>query len=200
MLILASQSPRREALLRAAGLRFCKKTPEEEEATPAQARNYPALVQARALQKAESVAARRSDLVLGADTIVVCEGQILGKPASVNEARRMLQRLSGRRHWVYTGVALVAGDLRRQDYERTSVTFRELTEKEIGRYIATGEPMDKAGAYAIQGNGAAFIAQIRGCYTNVIGLPMPKLLEMLRAGACLGSAGGGFRPLEQKEK
>ena len=179
MLTLASQSPRRKELLRAAGVRFRVLPPEVEDIPPKQAYRYPAIVQSAALRKAESVAARVPGLVLGADTIVVCEGQILGKPTSVREARRMLHLLSGRRQRVYTGLALVLGDLRRQGYERTQITFRELTDRDIDHYLATGEPMDKAGAYAIQGIGGTFIASLRGCYTNVIGLPVPKLLHML---------------------
>ncbi len=179
MLILASRSPRRAELLRAAGLRFRVVTPEVEDIPPPRARNYPAVVQAAALQKARTVVTRTSGLVLGADTVVVCEGRILGKPADADEARDMLRLLSGRQHRVYTGLALVSHEVRRQAYERTDVVFRELADEDIDRYIATGEPMDKAGAYAIQGTGAALVASIRGCYTNVIGLPVPKLLEML---------------------
>lgn len=179
MLILASQSPRREELLRAAGLRFRVLAPEGEDAPPLRARNFPALVQRLALLKAESVARRAHGLVLGADTIVVCAGRILGKPSGPAEARQMLRLLSGKRHCVYTGVALVSGKTRVTGYERTEVTFRQLSELEITRYVQTGEPLDKAGAYAIQGLGGALVEKISGCYTNVIGLPIPKLLQLL---------------------
>jgi septum formation protein len=178
-LILASQSPRRRELLAAAGITFEVVAPEGEDAPPPRARRCGPLAQRLAAQKAASVAARVPGVVLGADTIVVCEGAVLGKPATEAEARVMLRQLSGRRHSVYTGVALVQGPRRLVGYERTEVRFRALGEADIDRYLATGEPMDKAGAYAIQGAGAALIATIRGCYTNVIGLPVPKVLAML---------------------
>jgi len=179
MLILASQSPRRAELLRAAGISFRVVAPEEEEATPLEARSFPALARRLARQKAESVAARVAGLVLGADTIIVCEGRVLGKPANAAQARETLRFLSGKRHAVYTGLALVSGAKRRLDCERTLVTFRHLSEAGIRRYVATGEPLDKAGAYAIQGLGGALVGRVEGCYTNVIGLPLPRLLAML---------------------
>ena len=179
MLILASQSPRRAELLRAAGLTFRVVAPAVEDAPPPHAPSLPALVTRMALHKAESVAAHRRDVVIGADTIVVCQSRIFGKPADAAEAGRMLRFLSGRPHRVYTGVALVAGDRRLTGWERTEVVFRPLTTPEIRRYVATGEPLDKAGAYALQGLGAALVEEVRGCYTNVIGLPMPKLLHLL---------------------
>jgi len=179
VLILASQSPRREELLRAAGLAFRVIAPPDEDAPPSRARSYCALVQGLALRKARSVASRTRGLVLGADTIVVHEGRVLGKPCDSAEAERMLRCLSGKRHRVYTGLALVLGERWRLGCERTDVTFRELTDADLQRYVATGEPMDKAGAYAIQGLGAGLVKRIVGCYTNVVGLPVPKLLEML---------------------
>ncbi len=120
-------------------------------------------------------------LLLGADTIVTCDGAILGKPTGPADARRMLQRLSGRWHRVYTGLALVSGARHLLGNECTKVRFRALSNKEVDCYIRTGEPMDKAGGYAIQGRGAALISCVQGCYTNVIGLPLPKLMEMLAA-------------------
>lgn len=179
MLVLASQSPRRAELLRAAGIPFRVVAPCDDEVTPERAASFPALVKRLALEKALAVASHTPGLVLGADTIVVCEGRIMGKPSHAAEARRMLAFLSGKRHAVYTGVALVSGSRRRTGYERTEVTFRALTDKEIRRYVGSGEPLDKAGAYAIQGEGAALVATVRGCYTNVIGLPVPKVLAML---------------------
>ena len=179
MLILASQSPRREELLRASGLRFRVATPGGEDIPPSRAQSFPAVVKRMALRKAESAAYRDHDVVLGADTIVVCEGRILGKPADAAEARRMLRFLSGKRHRVYTGLALVSGSRRRVECERTEVTFRSLREDEIRRYVDTGEPLDKAGAYAIQGLGGGLVETLQGCYTNVIGLPVPRLLRML---------------------
>ena len=179
MLILASQSPRREELLRAAGLDFRVIIPLDEDVPPRRARGCAAFVQSTALRKARSVASRTRGLVLGADTIVVHEGRILGKPCDAAEASRMLRCLSGKRHRVYTGLALVLEERWRLGCERTDVTFRQLTEADIQRYVATGEPMDKAGAYAIQGLGAGLVRRIVGCYTNVVGLPVPRLLEML---------------------
>jgi septum formation protein len=139
---------------------------------------YSALAKRCALEKARSVDGRGA-IVLGADTIVVCEGEVLGKPRDESDARRMLRKLSGRWHRVYTGVALVSAQGQVVDYERTEVAFRALSKPEIDRYLGTGEPMDKAGAYAIQGEGAGLIRALRGCYTNVIGLPLPKLIQML---------------------
>jgi septum formation protein len=195
MLILASRSPRRRALLRAAGIPFRVVRPRTEDDVRRKRRDrYPDLVRQAALAKAYDVARRKPGIVLAADTIVVCAGKVLGKPADEAEARRMLRQLSGRTHHVYTGVALVelvlrseeasllrrvAGARRLVRYERTEVEFRRLSAADIDRYVATGEPMDKAGAYAIQGRGAALIGAIRGCYTNVIGLPLPKVMAML---------------------
>ncbi len=196
MLILASQSPRRRDLLRAAGIAFRAVVPDVEEGWGAAPRGrYADFVRRVALAKASEVAGRERGLVLAADTIVVCEGEILGKPADEGDARRMLRKLSGRRHRVYTGVALVEGSRRMVGYERTEVVFRELSKKQIDWYVSTGEPMDKAGSYAIQGTGAALVRAVRGCYTNVIGLPLPKVLDLLaeferRRGAGRPRAGG----------
>jgi septum formation protein len=186
MLILASRSPRRHNLLRATGIEFRIAAPLVEDTAPRRLRgSYAALVKRSALEKAQSVDAR-GNIVLGADTIVVCDGEVLGKPRDERDARRTLRMLAGRWHRVYTGVALVstgappAREMRRLvDYECTEVAFRALSKREIDRYVETGEPMDKAGAYAIQGEGAGLIRTLRGCYTNVIGLPLPRLIEML---------------------
>lgn len=177
-LVLASQSPRRQQLLRAAGIEFRVVIPGVEEPRPV-GRRYADHARASALAKAVAVSQKAEGLILAADTIVVCAGRVLGKPSSADEARRALRSLSGRWHSVYTGLALVEKERRLVDYERTEVAFRSLSNEEIGRYLAAGEPMDKAGSYAIQGEGAALIRAIRGCYTNVIGLPLPKLLAML---------------------
>jgi septum formation protein len=201
MLILASSSPRRRALLRAAGVEFRAIAPRAEEIPSTASGRYAHLVKQAALRKAREVARRHAAakaklsraasvggsrcgsfapaLVLGADTIVVCAGEIMGKPRDEADARRMLRKLSGRWHSVYTGVALVAGSRELLASERTEVAFRRLSKDEIERYLATGEPMGKAGAYAIQGRGAALVRSVRGCYTNVIGLPVPRVLEML---------------------
>jgi septum formation protein len=131
-----------------------------------------AAVERLARAKAEKVAAGASLPVLGADTVVVCDGTILGKPASGEEARAMLRRLSGRTHDVITGVCLVAGGERRSGHETTAVTFGTMSEGDIAWYVATGEPADKAGAYHVDGRGALFITRIDGSPTNVAGLPV----------------------------
>lgn len=133
-----------------------------------------------AIMKARDIAARQPDaLVIGADTVVVINGHILGKPADSADAARMLKELSGCTHQVYTGVAVVQGSRERSAAECTDVTFRDLSAETISRYVATGEPMDKAGAYAIQGKGAVLIKSIRGCYPNVVGLPLYLLTVLL---------------------
>lgn len=120
--------------------------------------------------------------ILGADTIVVLDGHILGKPASKADARDMLGKLSGRQHDVYTGITLIdaASGTEVQGYERTQVTIRRMTPREIDAYIETGEPMDKAGSYGIQGYGAAIVEKVIGCYFNVVGLPLVRLLYLMR--------------------
>jgi len=189
MLILASGSPRRRALLRSTGIPFRVAVPRTEEGVEEWVGGSPARwVQRLALAKARQVAERERGLVVAADTIVVCDGELLGKPASAAEAAQTLSKLSGRWHRVYTGLALVQGERHYTGYECTEVAFRRLSKGEIARYVSTGEPLDKAGAYAIQGRGTALVRTIRGCYTNVIGLPLPKLLAMLaqfrRARSC----------------
>lgn len=132
--------------------------------------------------KGAAVAAVRPDaLVMAADTIVVLDGQVLGKPAGADEARSMLARLAGREHIVYTAVALVGpGEHSASGVEETRVAFRDLGDDEIAAYVATGEPLDKAGAYGIQAYGATLVAGVRGCYFNVMGLPVSRLLHLLR--------------------
>ena len=183
MLYLASSSPRRRNLLEQLGVSFCVLEQEiDEEAVtlemPPQMR-VQELAQRKALAAAEKVA---GGLVIGADTIVYCGGQILGKPATQEEAEQMLFLLRGRQHEVYTGVAVVekpSGNML-VDFEKTLVRFRPLTAKEIKAYAATGEPAGKAGAYAIQGLAAIFIEGISGCYSNVVGLPLACLARMLK--------------------
>ncbi|MGH9595909.1 MAG: Maf family protein, partial [Edaphobacter sp.] len=118
-------------------------------------------------------------VVLGADTCVVCDGNILGKPADSADARRMLELLSGRTHVVMTGIAAVTGQKIVRDVEITQVTFNRLNDREITQYIVSGEPMDKAGAYAIQGYAARWIPRIEGCYFNVVGLPIARTIALL---------------------
>jgi nucleoside triphosphate pyrophosphatase len=132
--------------------------------------------------KAAAVAAREDLPVLGADTIVVCDGAILGKPASDADAATMLRRLSGRTHAVVTGVCLVSAGTARSGVERTAVTFAELSDADIEWYVATGEPRDKAGAYHVDGRGALFITRIEGSPSNVAGLPIPLLVRLARDG------------------
>ncbi|NLN75337.1 MAG: septum formation inhibitor Maf [Armatimonadetes bacterium] len=130
--------------------------------------------------KAREVASRHADsLIIGADTIVVVDREILGKPESERDAARMLRCLGGRIHEVYSGIVVKCGDTELREVECTQVQFRELSEDCIAKYIATGEPMDKAGAYAIQGKGAILIKGISGCYSNVVGLPLYTLSTML---------------------
>lgn len=179
-IILASQSPRRKELLEQIGLDFQIIPAKGEEA--ADASLPPAeYVKQLALHKAAEVAASCApeDIVIGADTIVVLDGEILGKPNNAAHAFKMLSRLATRRHTVYTGVALVQGERQMLGVEATQVRFCSLTEQEILDYVSTGEPMDKAGAYGIQGRGALFIDSIHGDYFNVVGLPLCRLGRML---------------------
>ena len=182
-LILASRSPRRRKLLAQLGLDF-EVHPSDLDENAMNHRLPEQLVEQLALEKARAVATRFPEaLTLGADTIVVLDGDVLNKPADEAEARAMLRRLSGRTHTVYTGVALVHPASRREvvDYEATQVTFAPLTDVEIDAYVATGSPLDKAGAYGIQDDyGAVFIRRIEGDYYNVVGLPLHRLYRMLR--------------------
>jgi septum formation protein len=180
MLVLASASPRRSELLRNAVIAF-EVQPAHVEEAPLPGELAQALAERLAREKAMAVAAKRAkDIVLGADTVVVIDGEILGKPADAADAARMLRLLSGRRHEVITGVCLVAGGQWSVASETTSVTMSEISEKEIAEYVATGEPMDKAGAYAIQGIASRWIPRIEGDYSNVVGLPVALVWRMLQ--------------------
>ncbi len=180
-IVLASQSPRRRELLSVMGLEFKIKSPDiNEEAW--QGLGAEAMVQTLSLEKARHIA-RQEDaetIVIGADTVVVQDGTILGKPTSPSEAEEMLRRLSGRTHWVYTGVTVCQGERTLTAVEQTAVTFRPLTQAEVAAYVQTGEPMDKAGAYGIQGKGGLLVSGIQGDYSNVVGLPICRLGQMLR--------------------
>lgn len=185
-LLLASQSPRRAEILRAVGWPFEAFAVEIDE-TPRAGESPAGYVERLALEKAEAAARiKHSPLVLGADTTVVVDGEILGKPESEEDARRMLLRLRDRWHEVLTGVALVAGSDRTEDgarrqsiaHERTRVRFGTMTEQEIDWYVQTGEPADKAGAYAVQGYAALFIEEIEGDYWNVVGLPVRLVYKL----------------------
>jgi septum formation protein len=185
-IILASASPRRAALLRQIGLAFrIQPSRLHEEAGRAEKGHEAAEVVACRLAraKAEDVAAQLGrGLVIGADTIVVYEGTILGKPRDRDEARDMLLRLGGRTHQVITGVAVVEAETGRAEVEAavTAVRMRAVAAVEVAAYAATGESLDKAGAYAIQGRGALLVERIEGDYSNVVGLPLPTLARLLR--------------------
>lgn len=182
-IILASASPRRAQLLRQIGLPFVVRASTicEEIGIPSDPIEH---VLELSRRKAEDVAAQvQTGLILGVDTIVVLNSAILGKPSSPEEAKRMLRRLSGRTHDVFSGLTLIRAEdsQMRSDFSRTEVKMHRLSEEEIEAYIATGEPLDKAGAYGIQGRAAPFIEEIHGCYYNVVGLPLAKLTQMLKA-------------------
>jgi len=180
-LILASASPRRAEILRSVGWPF-EALPTYIDESREEGERADAYVERIALAKAEAAAAHRpGSLVLGADTVVVIDDQILGKPCDEGDANRMLRVLSGRWHQVLTGVALVndANGQSRVAHEVTDVRFAEMSDEEINWYVSTSEPMDKAGAYAIQGHGALFIKEIRGEYFNVVGLPVRLLYRLI---------------------
>ena len=180
MFILASNSPRRRELLHQIGLDDFIIDPAKGEETAPQGLTPGELVEHLALQKALEVARRHeNDLILAADTIVTVEGKVMGKPADEEDARRMLRALSGRQSPVYTGVALCKGEKALVGHECTQVFFREMKEEEICWYVADGEPLDKAGAYGIQGKGARFISRIEGDYGNVVGLPLCRVVTMM---------------------
>ncbi len=181
-LVLASASPRRQQLLRQIGLVF-DIIPSEVNEHDVIYHDPLANVQAMALRKAKDVAARIGrGIVIGADTQVIIDGEVLGKPIDKADALRMLSKLSGRTHQVVTGVALVDIDsgLEETWVEKTLVTFRKLTVNEIYDYLETGEYIGKAGAYGIQEKAAVFVEKIEGCYFNVVGLPLAKLVQKIR--------------------
>jgi len=181
-LILASASVRRAEILHAAGFSFSILSSAIDE-TPYPGESAHDLVLRLAVAKAELVAARAAGpvIVIGADTEVTLEGHIFGKPRSTDDARHMLEKLSGRTHAVVTGVALIRlPDAERRTFvESTLVHFSQLSAEEITRYLATGEPHDKAGAYAIQGRAGRYIPRIEGDYFNVVGLPLARVTQAL---------------------
>ena len=193
VLILASASPRRVEILRAAGVEF-RVRPAHVDESLRPGEKAAAYVRRLARSKAEAVC-RPGEIVLGADTVVAAGKHILGKPSSARDAARMLRMLSGRAHEVITGVCLLVpgkagvGGIRPRggnamwslcEIVRTRVWFRKLTRAEINEYVSSGEPLDKAGAYAIQGLASKFVTRIDGCYFNVVGLPVSRVCEMLR--------------------
>ena len=182
-LILASASPRRAEILRTTGWPFETLAVDIDESRQA-GEDATTYVERVALDKAEAVAARSpGSTIIGADTVVVIAGEVLGKPRDEEDARRMLRQLSGQWHQVLTGVALLNGTPAeaRVAHETTDVKFAVMSEDEINWYASTGEPMDKAGAYAIQGLGARFIEGIKGDYFNVVGLPVRLLYQLFGA-------------------
>lgn len=180
-LILASGSPRRAEILTALGLPFEVDPPRVEEIVrPGESGE--AAASRLAEEKAEEIVRRRPGRwVLAADTLVLCDGEILGKPSDRGEALRMLGRLAGREHRVVTAVRLRRGeDPGREEVEISRVRIAPMSEQELAWYVATGEPMDKAGAYAVQGLGARFIESVSGSYTNVMGLPARGVYRLMR--------------------
>jgi septum formation protein len=176
VLILASRSPQRRAILRRLGVAFKAVTPDVEELAAGDATE---VARENALRKALAVrAARPDDVVLGADTVVALGGALFGKPADRAHARTMLEALGGRTHTVVGGVVVLVGGERRVGIAHTQVSFRALDERVLDWYLATAEWRDRAGAYAIQGAGAALVIEVRGNYENVVGLPVATLLEI----------------------
>lgn len=180
-IILASASPRRRELLALAGVDFAVKVADVEEVIPENA-SPDEVVKSLALQKAGAVAKENPDsIVIGSDTVVALDGVILGKPRDEEDAVRMLKTLSGRSHTVYTGVAIIHGEKTSNFCEATEVVFNSLTDEEIRNYVATKEPMDKAGAYGIQGKGCVLVEKIVGDYFNVVGLPVSRVYRELKS-------------------
>ena len=177
-LILASQSPRRKELLGLFHIPFTVRIADIDETMDPAKAPYDEVARV-SLLKAKAVEANAEDVVIAADTIVVCDGRTLGKPHSEEEAAGMLRLLSGRDHQVMTGMTVLRGDTHRSITEVTDIHFRPLSENEIARYVASGEPMDKAGAYGIQGGAALFAEKMVGDYYNVMGLPVCRLWQLL---------------------
>jgi septum formation protein len=197
-LILASGSPRRLELLRAAGL-ACVVSPADVDETPIAGEEPAVYVERLARAKAQAGLARYpDDAVLGADTTVVIDRRILGKPSTQEEAEDMLRRLSGRQHLVLTGVAIAVAGAQLASVERTTVWMSSLTDDDIAWYVGSGEPLDRAGAYAIQGLASRFIPRIDGSYSNVVGLPVAAVLQLLKEAGLgvLATAGPGRGTVE----
>ena len=178
-LILASQSPRRKELLGLFHLPFTVRVADIDETMDLNKAPYDEVASVSRC-KAEAVERTAADIVIAADTIVVCQGKVLGKPRDEADAREMLSLLSGRDHQVMTGMCVIRGETVITTTEVTDIHFRELSPVEIDAYIATGEPMDKAGSYGIQGGAALFAEKMAGDYYNVMGLPVCRLGQMLR--------------------
>lgn len=185
MIILASASPRRKEILEKAGIKFTV-IPAENEINPSKALPYNQYAVESAYNKGINVLekAGKEDIVVAADTVVVIDGLIIGKPKSEAEAFEILRRLSGRSHIVCTGFAIFGKGRVLKDFEETTVTFRDLSDEEIRDYIATDEPMDKAGAYGIQGRACVFVEGINGDYYNIVGLPVCKVYSCIESLLC----------------
>lgn len=181
MLVLASMSPRRREILNMAGYEFVVKPADVDESVPEGTPPDKAVVMTSA-KKAAAVSGcfGKDDIILAADTVVALDGEIIGKPSSPENAFTILKRLSGRTHTVYTGYCIIKGDIHIGGAEATEVTFRELDDEEILAYVESGEPMDKAGAYGLQGKACSFAAKLNGDFFNVIGLPICTITGLLK--------------------
>jgi septum formation protein len=180
MLILASASPRRHELLKAAGIGHVVRIVSVTEARKP-GEDPITLVRRLATEKARAAQRMPGDITLGADTEVCIDNDVFGKPSDEKDARRMLRLLSGRDHWVHTGICIVTGEAEIVDVASTKVSFIQLTDEEIAEYTRSGEPFGKAGGYAIQGLASKFIHSIQGCYSNVVGLPVSLVYQHLKA-------------------
>ena len=177
-LILASQSPRRKELLGLFHIPFAVRVADIDETMDEIKPPFDEVARVSRL-KAEAVEREKDDVVIAADTIVVCEGKVLGKPRTEADAKEMLALLSGRDHQVMTGMTVLRGETALTCTEVTDIHFRELSDREIDAYVASGEPMDKAGSYGIQGGAALFVDKLVGDYYNVMGLPVCRLWQLL---------------------
>jgi septum formation protein len=185
-IVLASASPRRKELLAQAGFSFRVAASGIHEVRGA-GESPIAFVTRLAREKAQDVAVKfPQNIIVGADTVVVCEGEVLGKPVHAEDAKRMLALLAGRTHQVITGVCVMAGEHVESAVEVTMVQMLTISAQEIEEYVASGEPMDKAGAYAIQGRAARWIPRVQGCYFNVVGLPLALTTAMLQVAMMRG--------------
>lgn len=173
-IILASASPRRKEILELADLKFDIMPSNAQEITTKTAPNEVVMELASIKAKDIYEKSEKQSMIVGADTVVAYQGQILGKPTDEADAKRMLTMLSGQTHEVYTGVCVIEDEKIKTFYEETKVTFYEISDEQIDRYIKTGEPMDKAGSYGIQGKAAVFIKGIEGDYYNVVGFPIAR--------------------------
>lgn len=178
MIILASQSPRRYELMKLTDFEFIVKPSDADESISGNL-SPQEIVKELSFRKAKAIQSE-NDIIIGADTVVSIDGEILGKPKDKNDAYNMLKKLSGRTHSVFTGVTVLKNEKTETFCEETKVKFYDITDEEINSYIETKEPFDKAGAYGIQQRGGLFVEKIDGDYNNVVGLPMAKLLQVLK--------------------